>query len=159
MKRIKLTRGKYALADDEDFEFLSKWKWYFSDKGYAVRTTYLSDGQQTTIRMHSLVLLSRLNQQIDHANRDKLDNQKFNLRFSTQANNCCNAGIRKDNISGFKGVSWCSTMLKWRVQVQTEGAKKSIGNYENKEDAARAYNEAAIKYHGEFAYLNEVPSE
>jgi hypothetical protein len=90
---------------------------------------------------------------VDHADRNGLNNQRYNLR-ATPDQNPQNAKIRIDNTSGFKGVS--KSGKKWRVQISVHGKYFHIGYTTNKLDAARLYNEAAAKYFGEFAVLNQL---
>lgn len=155
MKRIKLTRGKRALVDDEDFEFLSKWKWCTSG-GYASKSVRLSNGSKSNIRMHRLIMLPRRGEEVDHVDRDRLDNRRSKLRVCTSSENKCNAPARISNTSGFKGVGWHIASLKWRAVIQVEGEHRHIGLFKSKEDAARAYNKAAAELHGEFAHQNVI---
>lgn len=154
--RIPLTQGKYALVDACDYEYLIQWKWCYlkhqSSGGYAVR----NDGKQT-IYMHRIIL-ERMNCEnfvrSDHINRDKLDNRRSNLRPATNHQSSCNQGKYKNNTSGYTGVSWHQG--KWLALIQVNRKQKFLGCYDNKKEAALAYNKAARKYHGKFAVLNEV---
>lgn len=146
MKKIPLTLGKFALVDDEDFEYLSQWKWCF-DRRYA--TTWNS-GKMT--RMHVFLFRRPKGMQVDHINGDKIDNRKCNLRIVTNSQNSQNRGARSDNTSGYKGVR--SQRGKWRAEIKVNYQTINLGCYSTKEQAARAYDEAARKYFGEFARLN-----
>lgn len=152
MKKIPLTQGKFAIVDDVDYERLSKFKWY-CHCGYARR---MGDGK--AIHMHREILSPPDGFIIDHANGNRLDNRRENIRICTFAQNTQNAERRSDNSSGYKGVSW-HTNKKWRTQIIVNGKVTHVGMFSNIIDAARAYNEAAIKYYGEFAKLNEIPQE
>ena len=163
MKEILLTQGMVALVDDEDFEYLSQWKWYADKKSqtfYAVRYTKLSrvNGKRKRIKisMHRLILNTSPTDTSDHANGNGLDNRRINLRICTDAQNNMNRGLSKSNTSGFKGVCWDKQYRMWRAQIHINKTRIRIGRFEDKEKAAIAYNEAAIKYHGEFARLNDV---
>lgn len=92
--------------------------------------------------------------QSDHINQDKLDNRRYNLRPATFSQNGCNQGVQKNNTSGYKGVFW--NQGKWMTQIKVDGKVIYLGYYDDPKEAARAYNKAALKYHGEFAVLNEV---
>ena len=94
--------------------------------------------------------------QIDHIDGKKLNNAITNLREVTNQQNSWNSYKRKNNVSGYKGVSWHNYSKKWQVSIFVENKKIYIGVFESKNDAARAYNEAAIKYHGEYVKLNIV---
>ncbi len=95
--------------------------------------------------------------QVDHINQIKNDNAWENLRACTQSQNQGNAGTRRDNTSGYKGVSWHKRRNKWMAAMKVEGKSIHLGYFEDLNEAARAYNQAALKYFGEYAYLNEIP--
>jgi hypothetical protein len=150
MKEIPLTQGKFALVDDEDFEWLSQWRWHFDHKGYAIRDT-----QEHTIYMHRLIANIPEGLFTDHINGNGLDNRRKNLRPCNTAQNSANQRIRKDNTSGYKGVTWDTERKIWAAQCHTVGRKHIfLGRFENIEDAARAYDKKAIELHGEFARTN-----
>lgn len=155
MKKIQLTQGKAALVDDEDFEFLSQWSWCYNGK-YAVKMTRLSDGSRATIYMHRLIAPPPKGREVDHIDGDKLNNKRGNLRACTTAENQRNRPAPRHNTSGYKGVYWDVSKSKWRAQIKVGGKNAHIRYSANKEEAALIYNEAALKYHGEFAYQNEV---
>jgi hypothetical protein len=161
MKQIALSKGKFALVDDEDYDYLMQWNWYYHPKGYAVSVTSSrkKDGTyfQKTIRMHTMVMRDECGKEIDHKNLNGLDNQKHNLRFSSRSQNLMNRGIQKNNSSGFKGVSYHKKASKWFAQIMLNKKQKFLGLFDCKIEAAKVYNQAAIKYHGEFARLNEIP--
>jgi hypothetical protein len=98
-------------------------------------------------------------QEVDHKDRNVFNNLKYNLRPATSRQNKCNARIGHNN-SGYKGVCHIvrkNRMPKYRAMIRTpNGENKVLGYYEHKEDAAQAYNQAAIKYFGEFAVLNII---
>lgn len=93
------------------------------------------------------------NLEIDHINRDPLDNRIINLREATKSQNATNRGIRKDNKSGFKGVYFHRATKKWtsRIVKSTNGGQRSLGYFDTPEAAYEAYVEAAKKHHREFA--------
>lgn len=158
-KEIKLTQGKVALVDDNMFEYLSQWKWYLLKSHtnyYAIRT---SKPENKLIQLHRVVIKAKQGEFVDHINGDKLDNRKVNLRICTKAQNAQNRKTSKLNKSGYNGVSWCIRNKKWVAQIQCENKKNHIGYYIDPIDAAKAFNEAAKKYHGEFAKLNVIPGE
>lgn len=93
---------------------------------------------------------------IDHIDRNPLNNRIENLRPSTRSQNGINANLRTDNISSLKGISFFKKTGKFRAQIKFEGRKFHLGYYFTKEEAAKAYNQAATQYFGEFAKLNEV---
>jgi len=158
MKLIPLTKGHFAKVDDEDFERLSKWDWYYSH-GYAVR----SIGEwpnQTHVWMHHEILDQSPGMETDHENSDGCDNQRPNLRLCTHSQNNANASKRKDNTSGYKGVSWYEPGKKWHARI-TKNGRISLGYFKDPIEAAHAYDDAALKLYGKFAKLNfpkeEIP--
>lgn len=127
MKKIKLTRGKYALVDDEDFEKLNQHKWFF-DGRYAARDIGGRKNKKR-ILMHRLINNTNGNLDTDHINQNKLDNRRHNLRDATRSQNNVNSKLRKDNMSGFKGVVYDKTCKKWRAYIGIDGKQLSLGYY------------------------------
>lgn len=92
--------------------------------------------------------------EIDHVNRDRADDRWENLRIATHAQNMANQNImRVNNISGYRGVCWHKSTKKWAVQVKGH-RPCHCGLFENKEDAARHYDEIVRALYGEFASTN-----
>ena len=153
---IPLTRGKNAIVDAEDFEWLSKWNWCTALTGrgplfsfYAARSYWTKKGSRFLF-MHNVIFGDRC----DHKNRNGLDNRRENLRACTPLQNSRNRGISKNNISGFKGVSFIASINKWRARITANGKSKFLGYFTSKELAACAYDLAAKKLFGEFAAPN-----
>jgi len=88
---------------------------------------------------------------IDHANGDRGDNRWCNLRLASPSGNARNAGVRRDNTSGFKGVSLKKATGRWSAALQVDGKRKALGYFDTPEEAAQAYARAAQHYYGEFA--------
>lgn len=165
MKEIPLTKGKVALVDDEDYDYLMQWKWYAKndkkDTWYAFRSSYSKNSHHTiciTIGMHREIMgLKKGNKlQVDHINHNGLDNQKKNLRVCTHTQNRQNARFYKNNTSGVKGVSFEPCSKKWRARIWFDGKFKSLGRYKSKQEAVEAYDEATKKYHGDFSCPNNI---
>lgn len=152
MKLIPLTKGKFANVDDEDYEWLNQWTWCIRN-GYASRTYKLS-GKDYSIYMHRLIANTPLGMETDHIDRNKLNNQRINLRKCSATENLQNSRKHKDNKSGYKGVSYHNQCGKWTARIKANGIYKHIGLFANPEEAAHAYDEAARKYYGEFARTN-----
>lgn len=155
-KQIPLTRGKYAIVDDEDYEWLNQWKWFhgrYKHGEYAQRSVY-KDGKQTTQFMHRIILKTPDELLTDHINRNGLDNRRANLRICTATQNGSNRLVPKHNTSGYKGVGWHKQRQRWRARATADGIEHFLGYFSDIEEAAHAYDRAAIKFHGEFATLN-----
>ena len=160
---IKLGNSKkQAIVDPEDFEYLNQFKWWLNDSGYAIYTQCFkkeSGWRSRKLRMHRILLKVLKGQQIDHVNGNRLDNRKSNLRICTQSQNTKNRIKSTKNTSGYKGV-WFKKdgkrLKRWVADIKVDYKKISLGLFLTKEEAARAYNEAAKQYFGEFARLNNV---
>lgn len=156
MKEIKLTQNKVAMVDDDDFEYLNQFKWtyYKSGHGYAGRRGKNNE----SILMHRDIMnvLNKNNTLIDHIDGNGLNNQKSNLRLANKSQNAFNRKKTSKNTSGYKGVTWSKYANSWFVSITVNKRKIYLGNFKVIEDAAKAYNEAALKYHGEFAHLNDI---
>lgn len=151
-KEIKLNKGFVTVVDDEDFEWLSKFKWCVNH-GYAKRT--VRNGLKfVTVRMHREILQASNEMQVDHINGNKLDNRRCNLRLATSSQNQQNRRVGKDNTSGFKGVSWHKKSKKWCAQITVNRKVKHIGIFDDSIEAAKAYDKAAKELHGVFANTN-----
>ena len=155
MKEIKLTQGKTAIVDDEDYEILSKSKWYAGYDGnnfYAKRSGFSVDGKRTIIRMHRVIMSSSYGIEVDHRNGNTLDNRKENLRHCVCAENVKNRKFsQKNNKIGIKGVYWRSDIKKFRTEIQVDGKQIYLGYFDVLGDADSAYRIAEEKYFGEFA--------
>lgn len=143
-KEIKLTKNKVALIDDEDFEFLNQFKWYFNT-GYAMRRN-----KKQTILMHRVINNTPDGMETDHINRKKLDNRRINLRSCTNQQNQMNSSKMINTTSKYKGVCWHINNKKWQVNIQN----KYLGYFKSELEAAKAYDKAAKELFGEFARLN-----
>lgn len=152
MKRILLTQGKHAIVDDEDFEWLNQFKWWFGKPGYAQRTVW----KGSKIYMHRVVMKVNKGINIDHINGDKLDNRKVNLRLCNQSQNMANAIKKNSAYSKYKGVSWNKNRNRWVAQITVNYKHTNLGSFLNEKEAAKKYNEFAIKEFGKFAKLNEL---
>jgi len=158
MKQIQLTRGKFALVDDEDYDRLvAMGKWHVC-AGYASKAGKKSQGQQgMCIYMHRFIMSAQKGVEIDHINGDRLDNRKCNLRLCSHLENLKNQPTaRKNNTSGFKGVCWNKVLNKWQSNIMLNGKSTHLGVFMCKIEAAKAYNAAAVQFHGEFANINQL---
>ncbi|MDD3267103.1 MAG: AP2 domain-containing protein [Burkholderiales bacterium] len=157
VKRIKLTQRKYAIVDDEDYEYLMQWKWSAHKRSklfYAIRSETVDLNKQYSNYMHRLIMNAQKGELVDHINHDTLDNRRCNLRICTHKENCRNKIVPSNNTSGYKGVSWNKRLNKWRCDIKLDNSRILLGYFDTIIEAAYAYDEAAIYNFGEFAYLN-----
>ena len=177
MKKIPLsTKGKpsnrgkfFALVDDELYNELSKFNWSISKNGYAQRRVKIGD-KVSTVLMHRQIMELTFGDSIcvDHINGNRLDNRKSNLRICSRTENNHNMRISKRNKSGAKGVFHLTIEYEtkkgisrkdyWRASIMVDRKNIFLGTFSYNpnglERAKKAYNDAAKKYYGEFAYLN-----
>ena len=162
MDSIPLTQGEYAIVDDCDYDRLNRYKWHLSktrNSKYAKRSQYIA-GKGVSIFMHRIISICLPpDLKTDHANGDGLDNRRANLRFCTVAENAWNQGPYSDTSSKYKGVYWHKDIEKWAATIQVNGKQLSLGYFEYEEDAATAYDIAALRYHGEYARTNDIATQ
>jgi len=140
MRKIKLTQGKYALVDDEDYEYLNQWKWHYS-QGRATRIIWHGskpDRRGDHVMMHRLLNKTPDGYDTDHINRNPLDNRKSNLRTTTHSENLHNRPKQSNNTSGYKGVSFDKETGKWRAFIKYPDKWHNLGRFEKKSDAIKA---------------------
>jgi hypothetical protein len=159
-RRIKLSCGRnepqnrYAIIDPEDYCKLAKEDWQFyqsrRDNFYAVRI-----GIGKIIYMHREITNAPAGKVVHHKDSNGINNTKENLQIITLAENSrCSRKTKKLTTSKYKGVAFITSRKKWQSRIIYNGKNIFLGYYKNEDDAARAYDEAAKKHHGEFAVLN-----
>lgn len=144
---IPLTRGKFALVDNEDAPAVSERTWCCSDSryGYAVSR---KDGKNTYL--HEFLLGKKEGMVIDHRNRNRWDNRRENLRWVTSRGNGANRASKGNSKTGYRGVALPDRGSGFGVRV----AGRYIGKFKTAEEAARAYDAEARRVFGEAAVLN-----
>lgn len=158
MKRIELTRGKFATVDDADFELFGGYSWQCTKHGYARRR--ISD--EVFSYLHREVMGAESSDVVDHINRDKLDNRKENLRFCTRGENSKNAN-RKPGAVGLCGVyinnpggKTGKGVKKFAARIRVNRKRVWLGRFETVEEAHRVYVDACKKYHGSFSRYSRL---
>jgi hypothetical protein len=158
MKTIKLTKGREAIVDDEDFEELNKYHWCVVSTGYAGRFTVTENKRKLQYMHRQIMDVSDPNIFIDHINGNGLDNRRCNLRTANRYTNLSNRQItNKNNTSGYRGVYWHKRHGYWISSIKFYNKQIHLGNFKTPEEAARAFNRKARELFGEYAgKLNEV---
>lgn len=150
MREIPLANGRgVVLVDDDDFEFLSRFRWRLHNRGYAFTGP-------RTLFMHRLILGARRGEQVDHVNRDPRDNRRANLRRCDQAQNMANSRhpIGRNGFRGVLRLPRGPNCPRFLARLRVRGRVVRGGVYTTPEAAARAYDELARQHNGEFARLN-----
>jgi len=144
MKEIKLTQGKIALVDDDDYDWLNKFKWCVIKSGklfYASRLKRKSElNSSSLILMHRIIMNVNCDEHIDHIDGNSLNNQKLNLRVADQRTNCQNLHISKT--SKYPGVHHHSKNNKWIAQIQKGNKRFHLGCFDTEKEAYKKYMEA-----------------
>jgi hypothetical protein len=131
--------GLVATIDADDWPLVANYTWTPQTLGYAATTARTADGKRTTLLLHRVILgITDRKISVDHINRDRLDCRRANLRIITQAQNCQNRGLNKNNTSGFRGVSWNKTKKRWSAHVWLRGKSHSLGFFDTAQLAAEA---------------------
>lgn len=142
-----LNEGPFFLIDIGDLHLLGKHRWRLDKMGY-VRSGRCN-------LLHRMIMDPGEKQVVDHINGDPSDCRRSNLRVASQKQNSYNTRLAKNNKSGYKGVSWDSHRNKYAASISVDRRTVHLGRFENKEEAAEAYDKAASFYFGKFALLNK----
>ena len=162
VKLIALTQEQNAIVDAADYEYLMQWNWY-AEWNPITRSFYAKRNlpKCKLIPMSNAILGLERGIQVDHISHNTLDNRRCNLRLASPSQNSANRRKRTDNTSGYRGVCWKREHQKWFAQIECrkDGKRMNhhLGYFNTPEEAAIAYNIAAVKIHGEFATLNRLP--
>lgn len=154
MKTIQLTQGKVALVDDPDYPDLSRSRWFAMRLGnhwVAGRNRQKFNGERGTILMHRQIMGFPWGE-IDHKDRDGLNNQRSNLRLANRSQQNANS-VKRPGKSGFRGVKLVHSS-KFEARINVSGVYRYLGYFSSPVEAAKAYDRAAVENHGEFAVLN-----
>ena len=139
--------GKKFYFDMDDFDKIKDYCWYEAKSKNYCRVKAYDKNSGKTILMHHIIA----DKYCDHADRNALNNRKYNLRKATTSENSRNCSLRINNKYGIIGVNWYKSRLKWVAYINANGKRKNLGYFTEKEDAVKARLEAEAKYFGEFA--------
>lgn len=157
MREIKLRNRNFStFVDDEYFEKLRNYPWRLSKQGYVIaydKTT------KRHLRLHRVITGAKTGELVDHINNNPLDNRKSNLRICGDYGNARNKSIHKNNRTGYKGIHLIPSSGRYRAHIMVNRKYFHLGMYSTPEEAAHAYDKAAIEYFGEFAKLNFASHE
>ena len=156
MKELRLTKGKVALVDDEDFEHLMSLR---TPGGWAIpqwccNGDYAYNGELGLL--HRYLMNAPKGVDVDHRDGNKLNCQRNNMRLATKAQNQQNRRTKYAGLSKFKGAHWDRSRGWWIARIRVDGKLKYLGIFDTDKEAGAAYNEAATKYFGDFAALNDL---
>lgn len=157
-KVIVLSKGEYVQVDEQDYEYLSRYKWYLYHTpkwNYAIRTEYLGRGVQKTIFMHREIMgIIDPKVYIDHKDHNGLNNRRENLRISDNKHNQYNTGRKVNSLQKYKNIRNLGND-KWQIRMRIPNGRRIERVVKGEKEAIKVYNDLAIKYHGEFAYLQK----
>jgi hypothetical protein len=139
-----------AIVDEEDFERANQYSWSLSTKGYVQH----HPRGDILIHLHNFILDVPASSGVDHKDRNKLNNSKYNLRIVSNSIQGQNRDRFKNNTSGYKGVSWSCGKEKWQVSIKVDYKQKHLGYFTNIVEAAMAYDKAAREFFGPTAFQN-----
>lgn len=161
MKIIKIISPKHGnfdvMVDDEDYEHLASFHWCIHKSKtcfYAMRNEW-SKNKAKKIFMHRY-LLGMPTKYVDHIDGNTINNQRCNLRLASSSESQQNRRKQTNNTTGFKGVHFYKAYKKYSVHIGHNHKNIFGGYFDNPIDAAKRYNELALKYHGDFASLNQI---
>jgi hypothetical protein len=143
-------KGCIFCFDLQDFNVVWRYRWSVDFNGYVIGS---DSGKQ--IKLHRLLLDPKPGELVDHVNGDASDNRRSNLRLCGYRENLSNSGMRSNNTTGYKGI----VKLKngnYKAQISRDYKRFNLGEFPTPEEAAAAYDRAAVLYHGEFARTNQM---
>ena len=161
MKKIQLGGRKgstikgFAIVDNEDYEELNSFCWYLDTHGYAFRNGKKGESQ-SHFSMHRQITKPEKIYDVDHINRDRLDNRKKNLRICERSLNIHNSNLKKNSKSGAKGVTYYSQGNTWRARMRYKGKDVLCRYVKTKEEAKQLYLEASKKLVKELTLAKEI---
>jgi hypothetical protein len=143
----------FTVVDDKHFWELNQYIWTLNSSGYVVRYE-----NKKVILMHTDIwerLEKRLPTELDHTDRDKLNNQLSNFRSTDRSLNNANKVLQANSTTGFKGVNWHKRNRKYQAYITVNRKYIHLGSFNTAIEAAKAYDQAAVEYFEEFACTNK----
>lgn len=153
-KLLPVGKNIFTKVDEEDFKILSLWKWRLTQKGYVGRCQNVRGLGRQWLSLANYLMSCPVGKIVDHINHDILDNRRENLRICYSKENSRNRKLNKNSSTGFKGVVFRKDLGVFRARVSINGKRVTLGHFNSAEEAAKAYDKAAIEIHGKFACLN-----
>lgn len=151
---IPLSSGAHTIVDAADFPKVAGYPWYESSNGRHTSYAYCGIGgryHRKHFALHRFLLNPPRDMVVDHINRNGLDNRRCNLRVLTLSQNLMNS---PSITGGYKGAHYCKRTGRWSANIMKDGKNYWLGRHDTAEEAARAYDRAALELHGPHAYLN-----
>lgn len=159
----KKAAGRAVIVDDADWPLVAGYRWRVHEQDrkpgyrplgpYAVTSFRRDDGRQVSVFIHKMITGY---ERTDHINHDGLDNRRTNLRPATRGQNGANQRSQAGSTSRYKGAGWDPKRRTWKAQIAVDGKRRHLGYFALEEDAALAYNAAALDAFGEYACLNQI---
>jgi len=157
-RKIYLGDGFWTIVDPADYHWIGKFKWIYWGGGknnYAVGELKIGHKKTKKVYMHRLIMRAPKGKLVDHGNGDGLDNRRANLRLATRSQNMMNRSkTKKKTSSRYIGVCFDKGCKRWRAAIRVRHKQRHLGSFKSEIAAACAYDNAARKYHKEFARLN-----
>ena len=151
---IPLTQGQVALIDDGDYERINQYKWWAQKDSRTGKFYAMGWVNGNRVLLHRFIMDAPPGTEVDHIDGNGLNCQRDNLRLASHLNNMRNRGKGNNNTSGYKGVSPYKRDENYLAHINVDGVKHNLGYFDTAEEAALVHDDAARKYHGEFANLN-----
>lgn len=156
MPKVALSHGYEAIVDAKDYPRVNSLKWYAMKHPRTGKVYANTNLDGTIVGLHRFLVNALPFFDVDHRDGNTMNYRRRNLRICLRSQNMANIKAHKDSTSGFKGVSWRKSANKWEARIMVSGKRYELGRFKTAEEAASAYNQAALKFFGSFARLNII---